>query len=88
MQQRVPKADRGIVFGFLGMRPAAGRGGGGRREAVRKGAELLGQPAEIPARGRGGGAGLPGAQVGRLLLPAADTGLETAWGPWLSGRCG
>lgn len=69
--------------------------GGGRREAVGQGAELCGQQAELPPRRRDGGrrgrrrcrgtgrAGvLSGAQVGRLLLPAADTGLRG--GP----RCG
>lgn len=72
LQQRVPEAGGSSVLGSLGARPAAGHGG--RREAVGQGAELLGQLAQGPARGRGGGAGLPGAQVSRLLLPVWDTG--------------
>lgn len=66
-----------------GLCPGPGPGvGGGRRQAVGQGAELCGQQAEPLFRRGGGGrrrwgragrrrAVLPGAHVGRLLLPAA-----------------
>lgn len=77
----VQAGERGLALG-----PA--RGGGGRREAVGQGAELCGQEAEFPSRrrgdsrrgrwhrGTGRGAELPGAEVGRLLLSAAETGVR------------